>query len=402
MSEIVDYESLAQSFNQALIHTLRKHSIADSFLDYWVPDADPVLGIASMIDSARIAGHGELSVRFLETTVPEARRPELTKAVARFAKVALKREGDSIVLRASGMTKTADDAPAATSVARRGGKPKWQADKPPTTAGHTPPSALRWSLNELPEFGDAHPHFRPGLKAAFANLSHEGIVAAVGADTVRVEGREEATRLVLDVDPKTHVVRAACHGGATKPGERAALDLFCRAAEGAPVQEVADHIGLKVVESLVDPDKPPPVTGVLLPVNAGVPFTLAPRLARQAYESYRAASGLRAETNFYYEPPPQHWQNLSPDDRREKVAAGVRAFLQSADLYPDDIQLLRVEKNKSGYQVRGVVTFSDRVKTDDKPTLMRQLEARLRRDLQTEIDLVAERAKDSSPLRRLT
>jgi hypothetical protein len=401
MTEIVDYELLAETFNQALIHTLRKHSIADSFLDYWVPDADPVLGIASMIDSARIAGHPELTVRFRSATVPEARRPDLTKAVGRFAKVALEAQGDSVVLRATGMTKTADEVPAAGG-ARRTGKAKWQADKPAAAAAAGRAAAPRWTSNELPEFADAHPDFRPGLKTALESLSREGGIAAAGAGLTRVEGREGAVHLVLDVDPKANVVIAARHSGATKPSERAALDLFCRAAEAVPVQEVADHIGLKVVESLIDPDKPPPVTGVLLPINAGAPFTVAPRLARQAYDAYRAATGVGAGTNFYVAPPPEQWQALSADQRRDRLAAGVRAFLQSADLYPDDIQLLRVEKNKSGYQVRGVVAFSDRVKTDDKPTLMRRLEARLRRDLQTEIDLVAERAKDSSPLRRLT
>src|SRR5579883_298693 len=156
MTEIVDYETLAESFNQALIHTLRKHSIADSFLDYWVPDADPVLGIASMVDSARIAGHPELAVRFRGATVPEARRAELTKAVARIAKVTLQADGDSMVLRATGMSTTADEAPAARG-ARQAGKAKWQADK--TSAATAGGSAPRWTSNELPEFGDAHPHF---------------------------------------------------------------------------------------------------------------------------------------------------------------------------------------------------------------------------------------------------
>lgn len=69
--DIVDYEGLAETFNQALLHTLRKHSVADTYLDYWVPDADPVLGIAGMVDSARIAGHHSLSVRFKLATVAE-------------------------------------------------------------------------------------------------------------------------------------------------------------------------------------------------------------------------------------------------------------------------------------------------------------------------------------------
>ena len=48
-----------------------------------------------------------------------------------------------------------------------------------------------------------------------------------------------------------------------------------------------------------------------------------------------------------------------------------------------------------------MIAFSDRVAVGDKPVLMRRLERRLRRDLETEIELVADRARDSSPLRRL-
>ena len=93
-NDIVDYDALADTFNQALLHTLRKHSVADTFLDYWVPDADPVLGIAGMADSARIAGRCEITIRFRCTTVPEDRRNELEKAVGRFSKTTLVRQGD--------------------------------------------------------------------------------------------------------------------------------------------------------------------------------------------------------------------------------------------------------------------------------------------------------------------
>jgi hypothetical protein len=111
---------------------------------------------------------------------------------------------------------------------------------------------------------------------------------------------------------------------------------------------------------------------------------------------------LGTETNFYYAPPSERWQALSPAARQEKIVGVVRGFLQSANLYPDDIEFLRLEKNKYGYQIRGVVGFSDRVKIEDKPFLMRRLERRLRRDVESEIELIADRARDKSPLRRLS
>ncbi len=399
--DILDYEGLAATFNQALLHTLRKHSVADTFLDYWVPDADPVLGIAGMVDSARIAGHPALSVRFKLATVAEGRLAELERAVSRFYDVTIERQGDSVVLHAAGMIASAEEA-SARGQRRAKTKPRyWSAEMAPAGPAIGAAPATRWTSGELPEFADAHPHFRAAMKAASAGLSHEGGAVPEDAALKRLQVLEGAVRLTLDVDPVTHTVRRAGHDGGRTLSERVALDLFCRMAETLPIQEVADHVGLKVVDSLVDEDKPPPVVGVLLPINAGQPFTLAPRLARKAYDAYRASMSMGTETNFHYAPPSSGWLALTAPERREKVVGGLRGFLQSADLYPDDIELLRLEKNKYGYEVRGVIAFSDRVAVGDKPVLMRRLERRLRRDLETEIELVADRARDSSPLRRL-
>jgi hypothetical protein len=399
-AEPVDYDNLVDMFHRALIHTLRKHSVADSFLDFWVPDADPVLGIAGMVDSARIAGRTEIAIRFRRTTVAPERLPELERSLSMCCTPTLTTQGDSVLLKASNMKQTA------TADAAQGGhgpKPTyWHAGATPEGSDPNEHSSHRWDSAELPEFGDVHPHFRPGLHVALGSLSHEGDAAAPNGGLIRVTGREGSTTLTLDVDPKSHTVRAARHTGATKPSERAILDLFCKAAEQLPIQEVADHIGLKILDLLVDPDKPVPIKGVLLPVNAGTPFMLPPRLARRAYDSYREQTGAVQDTNFYCPPPASEWQALSPDQRRDKVDYALRAFLQSEGLYPDDMGLLRVDKNKYGFPVRVTVGFSDRVPTADKPSLMRKLEQRLRRDVEPEVDLIADRAKDTSPLRRLS
>lgn len=399
--EILDYESLADSFNQALLHTLRQHSVADTFLDYWVPDADPVRGIISMVDSARIAGRTAIAVRFRRTTIPEARLPELEHAIGRFSDVALEPAVDSVVLRVENMRPTAEAA------GEKGEPPAHGAEASNRRSGHesspgTTGGSRTWDAGDLPEFADVHPRFRPGLKAAFASLTREDDGAPPAAGCARLEGRAGTIRLILDVEPESQVVHRAQHTGASKPSDRAALDLFCRAAENLPLQEVADHVGLKVIDSLVDLDEAPPVAGILLPANAGAPFALGPQLARQAYTAYCLSRGKGAETNFFYAPPSAPWQKLSADERRERVAAGIRAFLQSENFYRDDMVLLRLERNKYGYQVRAVVGFADRVKIADKPFLMRRLEQRLRRDVEGEIELIADRAKDTSPLRRLS
>ena len=398
LAEPVDYEKLVEMFNQALIHTLRKHSVAGSFLDLWVPDADPVLGLASMIDSARIAGLTDIAVHFRTSTIPKDRLPELERALAAACDVTLEMEGERILLRATHMRQMAASGQAHAAAAP---KPTyWQAEQ---NAGARPDHRpARWAGGDLPEFADVHPHFRPQLKAALDRLSREGNLGEPGPHLVQVTGSEGPVALSLVVDPQTHRVATARHLGARNPAERAVLDLFCKAAENLPIQEVADHVGLKVLDSLVDADKPAPVGGVLLPINAGAPFTLAPRLARKAYDAYRERTGVEDGTNFYYSPAAADWQALSQEDRRGKVDYVLRAFLQSSGLYPDDMTTLRIDKNKYGSPVRVTVGFSERIPVADKPNLMRRLEQRLRRDLEPEIDLVADRARDKSPLRRLS
>jgi hypothetical protein len=391
----VDYDALAAAFNDTLVSTLRQHSAAESFLEFWVPDADPVRGIAGMVDSACIAGLDSIEIAFRQATVPAERLPELRQLLSETCVLALEHRGETVILRASSLKRGAGRA-TVTDV-----KPKyWEASAERSSLQHL--VDRKWDTTELAEFGDVHPHFRPGLAAALESLKHEGDVDEPLSGLIYVSGSEGAIRLLFGIEPQSHVVRVARHFGTTRPSERAVLDIFCRLAEKLPLQEVADHTGLKVLSSLVDEDKERPVTGVLLPINAGGPFLLAPRLARRAFDIYSTQIGANKEANFYYPPAPETWRALSSNERLEKLMYVLRAFLQSEALYPDDMFVIRIQKNKYGDEVRANIGFSERVAVAAKPDLMRRLEKRMRRDLRAEIDLVADRAKDTSPLRRLS
>jgi hypothetical protein len=400
--DLLDYEELSQSFNQALLHTLRKHTIADTILDYWVPEADPLQGVVGMIDSARIAGHAEISVRFRFESVSEERVPELREAIEAFATVTLDAEDGGMIVRATAMSRADDETPA-ESRENDGGKPKyWSAEMaPPANEG----PVVSWDQSaDSPdeEFADVHPTLRPALKETDAAAVQQDIAPTPADGLVRIESREGTVTLALDIDPESHLVRAAGYEGAASPATRILLGLFCRAATDLPVQEVADHVALEVLETLVDDEKTPPVPGILLPANAGAAFTLAPRLARDAYTSYCRDHGLASDTNFYYAPPGSGWLSLSHEEQDERIERELSAFLQSSEQYPDDMELLRMEANKFGYRVRGVIEIADRIDVNAKPALMRDLERHLRNRVEKKIELVADRATDKSPLRRLS
>ena len=52
LDEVFDYETLSRTFNEGLVDKLRSHGVGQSFLEFWVPDADPRKGLVSMIESA--------------------------------------------------------------------------------------------------------------------------------------------------------------------------------------------------------------------------------------------------------------------------------------------------------------------------------------------------------------
>ncbi len=396
-SEPIEYDALVSAFNQALLHTLRKHSIAASFLDFWVPDADPVLGILSMIDSARIAGHTEIAIKLSPTTVGPDAMGSLRNSVARLGHARFEQTADHTILRITGMSSDTDRS---TEGQRHTDKKlAWSVG-----AGDSQPlkADVSWDGEKLPAFADAHAGLRSGLELASKSLTRDRLPGGQAAGLVRVVGTHGGCSLYLDVDPATHVVKSACHQGGSTPSERVALDQFCKLAENTPIQEVADHVGLRVIDELVDDDNAPPVAGILLPSNAGVPFQTGPIMARQAYDAFRAAHAPQETANFFVPAPSAEWLKLTTAEREDRVVAGIRAFLQSEQLYPDDLDLLRLEKSKSGHEVRVVIGFSDRIDVAAKPPLLRRLEQRLRRDAERQIDIVADRARDKSKLRRLS
>ena len=62
----IDFDKISDAFNASLNQTLRGHGTGFAFLDFWVPDADKMLGLAGMIDSARMAGERDISIKVLQ------------------------------------------------------------------------------------------------------------------------------------------------------------------------------------------------------------------------------------------------------------------------------------------------------------------------------------------------
>jgi hypothetical protein len=401
VGETIDYEQTVQQFNQALIHTLRNHSVGGSFLDLWVPDADPILGITSMVDSARIFGIPEITIRFRAATVHRGRLQELEQKLTGVGKISLEVQDGAILLRVADMR---EDLCSVRSGPEEGPAPGayWRAEIAFRLDPLGSPPLVQWTDSSLPDFIDVNPLFRAELKTAFEALCREDHPNLAEGQLICITANEPPTTLTFGIDPSTHRVVIARHSGAKKPSERAILDLFCRASETHPIQEVADHVGLRVLDTLASTCKSPPVSGVLLPINAGAPFLLPARLARQAYDKYRRKVGIADGANFCYDPPSQQWQAASEEQRLRKLFLILAEFIPSHMLLADDLTILGIGNNRYDFPVRVTVAFSDRVRPGDRPRLMRQLEHWIRQRLEPALEILADRARDKSPLRRLS
>ena len=401
-SSPIRYEELVERFERAMLDKLRQHTISVDFLELWVPDADPVRSIVSMVDSARLAGEDEVAIRFDAATVPEDRFDELSDKVDGMGTPRFTPDGDAVVLRVSGL-RPDGAAKENGSLARRSGRDYWSpgAAGPAAATRAEQASEMSGETAFAAEFADVHPVFHAALAKAAGEVAHEGRGEAADG-LLLLAAEEDGIGLSVLVDPGTHAVREMRHHGADRPTLRAILDTFCGLARSLPLHEVNDHIGLKTIDALRDAGRRRPVSGVILPSNAGPAFQVPIRLIRKIWADYTDRTGLAPDLNYYQAPPSDRWQSMSKEERADLVAGHMRDFLVERGLAPDSMALIDIVGNRLKYETRIVVAFSDAVSADDKPGLMRALESVLRERAEPGLELIAEMAKDKSPLRRLS
>jgi len=394
----VDYEAVAARFEDALFEKLRQHSVENAFLEFWVPDADPLKGIVSMVDSARIAGFDRITIRFTNESVPAARVGELRERLGDIGAIEIDAATSGAVLRASDLREAAGRR-AWSNPARRG-RDYWR-------PGHTAVPAANGaaSRNEpadlASDFGDVTLNYRAAMARILGAVTHEGTLEN-GAESVVVSAKEGAAFLSAEIDPGTHRIRRIRHRGAARPSERAVLECFCRLAEGLPIVEAADHVGLRVIDTLWQKAPGPAAPGIVLPSNQPAAFGVALRLGRALRDNYQAHTGFAERANFFYAKPGARWQAMSRAERLGSVIAALEPFLVSERRGPADMELHDIVKNRYGEEIRIVIAFARAVPADDRPGLMRRFEAHLRQTVEPELEVIAEMAKDQSPLRRLS
>ncbi|HYH22868.1 MAG TPA: hypothetical protein VD995_30020 [Azospirillum sp.] len=352
MTGPIRYETAVAEFENGLLDALRGHATSHDVLEMWVPDEDPVRSLLNMVESAESCGAAEIAVAVRRATLPDGRDGELLALLAELGTAAIVPDGDGIVLRVTGLGAA---------------------------------SAVR----------GAHPSLRGGIQRRLAAIGHEGALPD-DAGCHRLGAVEGDITLSILVDPADHTVRAARHGGATNPVERAILDALCAEIEGTPLADAAEHGAIRALGALHDPDLGRPVPGILHPGNADPAFAPALRLIHALRDRYEETAGAPPGYNEFDRPPTDAWLALSDAERQARVAAAV------ADFAPDTLRVRGLEADLHGHPVRVVVNFAEGgLAAADKPVLMRALERHLKRTVERSLQIHHAALKDQNAIRRL-
>ncbi len=449
--EIIDYDHHAAVFEDSLVTKLRGNVPKEKYLELWVPDADPVTGVLNMIDAAFEAGRRSIAIRVSQKLMPKDRWAQLRSLGLALGGFALEDTGDALIVRASGITafeartsETARDAGAKSQIwAGVVGAPKLSADQkyvqdqlttlqaaqaggkeavaidlaaaPSASAG----DRLKARIAEygavavsgttatvtldpaLKTVADLAPAFRRRALDAARKILREGEPRA-GSDEIVIEAEIDGVHMAVSVETgKQRIIRQARHRGASKPSERAAIDLFCAIMEGLPIQEAAEHAGVKLLDALREKGFPRPVRGIMGFRNTGPAFNRPVELARAIYRAYAGKTGFEPPINFFEAPPSQAWMQLSRDEQARRIQACLAEFLRGIGRPEEDMQLESLQLNTKRYPVRVFILYAKTVAYGDKPRLMMAFERRLKDTVELRLQVYNQEMADKSPLRRL-
>lgn len=382
-SEAIDYDKAAADYEASLVTKLRGHG-AGSFLENWVPDPDPVLGILNMIEAAWTDGRDELELRVSRKTLDAAGLERLSRLSEAFAAI---RTADADGAHRLEVRRVASHSGSGERVLQRA---------PESKAGSTvrPEQAAGTGAPVPPLHADL---VKP-LHEETAQAAHEGELQAAAGEAL-AHARSEQGDVFLAVT-KEGVIRAARHCGVRGDARRRLVELMCREIEGRPVQDASDHAAVLAIHRLRLRAGARPIPGVLLATNAGTEVVAALDLVRRACADYSKRAGRGARTNFFEVGASAAWRALSQTQRLERVAASVDTFCRE-EKTSGAIRVTRLEKDIHGEEIRVIVQRDGAIPADRVPFDLRRLERFLKDRVERSLQVYLEPVKDKNVLRRL-
>jgi hypothetical protein len=363
---VIDYERCAAEYEASLVTKLRGHG-AGSFLESWVPDPDPVLGIFNMIEAAWTAGRNEVALSVARTTLNAASLNRLRELAQAFAELQVHETADAYRLdvrradRGARTVKASALPPATSASARNRQLAKVDARR------------VGWPI---------HPSLVDALNAETSTFTHEG------------EHSEEGT-VSLTVD-SAGTIRTARHRGVRPQVRHQLVEVMCRAIEGRTVLDASDHAGSLAVHRLRLRAGKRGAEGVLLPANAGTEVVAALEMIRNA-----CRRGVTGTENFFELGPGTAWSELATAEKLRRAVEATVAFCRAEGVSDAMIKPVCIEKDIHGHEIRFIIQIDQERAEAGVPLLLRRLERFLKAQLEEALQVYLEPLKDKNVLRRL-
>lgn len=240
-----------------------------------------------------------------------------------------------------------------------------------------------------------HPDLLSALRAVTVRLEYAGPLGADGGTHYSVTIPEATLAVSLGPAP-SWTVRAARHAGSRDGSLQRLLDVFCRAVEGLPLREAADHGAIHALERLRQESPSFALRGIVTVHSAGSGFVTCETLIRGVLHEHERRSGPVPIQNFWNPPLSEAWRRMDTAARLATLKPIVGGFLAAAGLGENDLWLVRIER-----MARIVVGFGAAVSHNQKPILLRNLESAIRRKTGDRLELYMEEMKDDNTIRRL-
>ncbi len=242
------------------------------------------------------------------------------------------------------------------------------------------------------------PVFRAAIAAASRDVRLEGRLEAVPHEAAQnlalYEAEDGGVHLQLRL--KKRKIVEAVHSGVEDLAERGVMDTFCALLVGLPIQEAADHAGIHLTERLRDSSQPRPARGILTPGNADPIFRRPVRLIRKIHESYQDASGDHDVENFWNPVFSKDWLKLPLEDQAARLKPLLVEFLSEREQDKDDLYLTDIENGS-----RVIIAFAEHIGHDEKPSLIMDLERKVRNVTGQRLEFYMAEMKDTNRIRRL-
>jgi len=191
-------------------------------------------------------------------------------------------------------------------------------------------------------------------------------------------------------------ILSAAHDGVSDAAEAQVFDAFCEILQGLPIQEAADHAGHHVMARLSEPDRAPPVPGIVTPWNADPLYRRPMRLIRRIRAEHAAHQASHSTENFWNPTISKDWLRLDEAAQLARIDEIIAEFLAERGLAPESLAAVGIEGN-----VRVFVAFAEAVGYQRKPALLMDFERQLRAQTGDRLEVFAEEMADGNRIRRL-